>query len=296
MAVNTFRRYIWLLDYLERVGYATFEEIQKAWSRSSVNDSGEELPLRTFRNHITAISDQFGIDIEFHKGLGYQIANPEDLNESRASRWLLSSLSMYNTLAECQGMKDKILFDDVPSQKYVSLIVSAIRDGNAISFMYQSHFECDAHLVEVEPYCLKLFRQRWYMLGRRAEEGDLRTYAIERMSDVDITGHAYTIPNDFDGEEYFRNYYGIRADGQPEVIRLKAIALEAKYLRSLPVHHSQREIETGEDYAIFELFLSPTWDFKQDLLSRADQIEVLQPQSLRAWMEEMTGKMNMIYR
>ena len=161
--------------------------------------------------------------------------------------------------------------------------------------MYQSFFSEDAHIVEAEPYCFRLFKQRWYMLAMSREAGGMRIYALDRMDDVDITNHTYTIPEDFDGAGYFYNYYGIKASEKPERIVLKAIPLEAKYMRSLPVHHSQKEVETTDTYSIFEMYLSPEWDFKQELLSRADQIEVLAPQSLRDWMKDMTKKMFIKY-
>ena len=111
------------------------------------------------------------------------------------------------------------------------------------------------------------------------------------MREVAETQRAYTIPAHFNAEDYFAPYYGITVDGAPELIRLKVIPREARYMRSLPLHSSQEEVETCEEYSIFTLFLSPTWDFKQELLSRADQLEVLAPASLREWMREMIGKM-----
>ena len=297
MAVDTFRRYVWLLELLERYQYAEFDTIQSEWMRSNLNTFNEGLPKRTFRNHINAISDQLCIDIAYRPGWGYYITNPEDLAESRIKQWLISTLSTYNTLIDCQDMKDRILFENVPSsQKYLGKVTRAMRSGKTISFMYQSHFSNEPHIVEAEPYCVKLFKQRWYLLAMSLEAGALRIYALERMSDVDETLHEFTMPKDFDCEGYFLNYYGIKADGKPEEIKLKVIPLEAKYMRSLPLHHSQKEIETTSDYSVFSLYLSPTWDFKQDLLSRADQVEVLEPESLREWMREMTEKMFYKYK
>lgn len=297
MAVNTFRRYVWLLDTLERLQYAEFETIQEEWIRSSLNVYKEELPKRTFRNHITAISDQLCIDIEYRPGWGYYISNPEDMDESRVKQWMISSLSTYNTLMECRDLKGRILFENVPSsQKYLSKIVQAMRSDKTVSFIYKSHFSSVAHIVEVEPYCLKLFKQRWYLLALWRETGELRIYALERISDIDETEHTYSIPQNFDCEGYFNNYYGITASGKPERIKLKAIPLEAKYLRSLPLHHSQKEETETDEYSIFTLYVSPTWDFKQELLSKANQIEILEPQHLREWFSETLGKMTEIYK
>ena len=297
MAIDTLRRYIWLLDIIEKYGYIEFETIQEEWMRSTLNDYRENLPKRTFRNHITAIADQLGLYIQYQKGRGYYLSNVEDIKTSQMKQWMISSLSMYNILAECQDMKDKILFEEIPSsQKYISDIIQAIRDRRAITYQYQSHFSSEPHEVMVEPYCLKLFKQRWYLLARVPEYDELRIYALERMSNLVQTSCKYKIPKDFNAEDYFYQYYGINTSGNPQIVRIKAIPLEAKYLRSLPLHPSQIEIRTTPEYSIFSMYLSPTWDFKQELLSRADQIEVLEPDSLREWMSDMIQKMSEKYK
>ena len=128
-------------------------------------------------------------------------------------------------------------------------------------------------------------------MGRNVQKDALRIYALERMKEVSETQHAYTIPASFSAEGYFANHYGITVSGAPELVRLKVIPREARYMRSLPLHYSQQEVETHEEYSIFTLLVSPTWDFKQDLLSQANQIEVLEPASLREWMRDMIGEM-----
>lgn len=297
MAIDTLRRYIWLLDIIEKYGYIEFETIQDEWMRSTLNDYRENLPKRTFRNHITAIADQLGLYIQYKKGRGYYLSNVEDIRTSQMKQWMISSLSMYNILTECQDMKDKILFEEIPSsQKYISDIIQAIRDKRAITYQYQSHFSSEPHEVMVEPYCLKLFKQRWYLLARASEYDELRIYALERMSNLVQTSCKYKIPKDFNAEDYFYQYYGVNTNGNPQIVRIKAIPLEAKYLRSLPLHPSQKEIGTTPEYSIFSMYLSPTWDFKQELLSRADQIEVLEPDSLREWMSNMIQNMSEKYK
>lgn len=297
MAIDTLRRYIWLLDIIEKYGYIKFETIQEEWMRSTLNDYRENLPKRTFRNHITAIADQLGLYIQYQKGRGYYLSNVEDIKTSQMKQWMISSLSMYNILAECQDMKDKILFEEIPSsQKYILDIIQAIRDRRAITYQYQSHFSSEPHEVMVEPYCLKLFKQRWYLLARVPEYDELRIYALERMSNLVQTSRKYKIPKDFNAEDYFYQYYGVNTSGNPQIVRIKAIPLEAKYLRSLPLHLSQKEIRATPEYSIFSMYLSPTWDFKQELLSRADQIEVLEPDSLREWMSDMIQKMSEKYK
>ena len=199
MAINTFRRYIWLLETLERLEYATFGEIQEAWKHSPVNTGNEDLPKRTFRNHITAIGEQMDLYIEYKPGHGYHIAKPRG-PEGVAHQAVDDFLPLrVQSAFGVQGPKDHILFEDIPScEAFLTPIAHAIRRGYVLTFVYQSNQNPAPHRVEVE---------------------------------------------------------------------------------------------TCEEYFIFTLYLSPTWDFKQELLSRADQLEVLAPALLREWMKEMIGKM-----
>ena len=292
MANNTFRRHIWLLETLERLEYARFREIQEAWKHSPLNTENEDLPKRTFRNHIIAIGEQMNLFIDYKQGKGYYIANPQGLRGANIKQWMLSSLSVYNLLSECKDLKNHILIEEMPScEAFLTPIAHAIRRGYVLTFVYRSNQNPDPHKAEVEPYCLKLFKRRWYLVGRNVAKDEIRIYALERMKEVAETQRTYSIPESFNAEDYFAPYYGIITDGAPELIRLKVIPREARYLRSLPLHPSQEEVETCEEYSIFTLYLSPTWDFKQELLSRADQLEVLAPASLREWMREMIRKM-----
>ena len=292
MAINTFSRYLWLVGTLERLVYAQFSEIQEAWKHSPLNTGNEDLPKRTFRNHITAIGEQMKLYIEYKPGYGYYISNPQDLRESHIKQWMISTLSVYTLLSEFRDLKDHILFEEIPScEAFLTPIAQAIRRGHVLTFVYRSNQNPAPHRVEVEPYCLKLFKRRWYLVGRYVAKDEIRIYALERMKEVSEMQRTYTIPPSFSAEGYFAPYYGITVDGAPELVRLKVIPREARYLRSLPLHASQEEVETCEEYSIFTLYLSPTWDFKQELLSRADQLEVLAPASLREWMREMIRKM-----
>ena len=292
MAVDTLRRYVWLIELLERRHYADFDEIRAKWMTSSLNTLKERLPKRTFRNHINAIADQFGIDIKFEQGRGYYIDNPEDLSESRVKQNIVSSLITYNTLSSYSDVKDRILLEDTPkNQELISEIAACMHEGCSYSFNYRRQYTEEELDVEVIPYSLKLFKNRWYLLGKDLADEELKIYALDRMSETGPLFVGNPMPKDFDAAGYFSNYYGAIVEGEPEIIKLKVSPLEAKYLRNLPLHHSQEEIETTDDYSIFRLFLSPTLDFKREILSRTDQVEVLEPESLREWMREMLGKL-----
>jgi hypothetical protein len=100
---------------------------------------------------------------------------------------------------------------------------------------------------------------------------------------MEILTETFEIPKDIVAEEWFSPLYGVRKypDMKRERVVLKAYDRQVKYFRSLPLHHSQEEIETQEDFSIFTYYLAPDYDFRQDILSFGDKVEVLEPEDLR---------------
>lgn len=284
MAKNYFDRYIWLIDTINRHGHISFKEISYLWAHSRTNKLGESyLPERTFHNHRQAILDTFGIEIKCDRSLGYYIANSEDMEEDGIRRWLLESLSMNNLLNESRDMRDRIIFEEIPSsQRWLTAIVNAMRDNKTIEMTYQSFNRAEPTSFEAHPWCLKLFKQRWYLLARSEAYKEPRIYALDRIRAVSETQNALKIPKKFKADEFFSHYFGIIVDDcQPETIQLKVEASQVKYYKSLPLHSSQREIASTDKYTIFEYKLVPTFDFEQEVLSKGPWVEVLAPESFR---------------
>lgn len=206
MAKNYFDRYVWLLNVINDYGPISFKEISRRWAVSQVNTYGESyLPERTFHNHRVAIQETFGIEIKCDRSQGYFLANRSELQGDGVREWLISSLSLNNLLNECRDMRDCILFEKIPSsQKWLTTIVSSMRDRKAIMITYQSFWKDKTFTFTAYPYCLKLFKQRWYMLAASDGADDLRIYSLdERMTNVEVTDEYYEISSDFDAEEYF---------------------------------------------------------------------------------------------
>lgn len=284
MAKNYFDRYVWLIETINRHGHIPFKEISYLWSRSKVNTMGESyLPERTFHNHIEAIYDTFGIEIKCDRSLGYYIANDDDLESNGIRQWMLNSLSLNNLMKESRDMRDRIILENIPSsQRWLTALVDAIKDQKAIEMAYQSFFSTEPNTFEAHPWCLKLFRQRWYLLARSEAYDEPRIYALDRILDVRETARKLKVPKKFNAHDFFSQYFGIIVDGnEPETVRLKVDAGQAKYYKSLPLHDSQREVETTGEYTIFEYRLVPTFDFKQEVLSKGPSVEVLAPESFR---------------
>ena len=294
MAKDYFNRYVWLIDLIMRYGHISFQDISKHWERSSLNDKGEPLAERTFHNHRDAILQTFGIEINNDRTLGYYILNKEDLEGDGIRKWLFDSISMYNLLNRSTNLRNKILFERVPSsQPWLEVIVNAIAEGKAIEVSYQASWSDKPHIYCMHPYCLKLFKQRWYVIARRDEFDNPYVYALdERMKDIKILNKKLEIPKDFDAKELYKDYYGVIMDYvEPEKVIIKVDADQVHYYESLPLHETQTIIEKNDEYSIFEYYLAPNYDFKHELLSKGESVEVIEPEWFREDMKEAIKKM-----
>lgn len=279
-----FKEYIWLVNTIYKARKISLKGINEQWLQTEMSE-GVEINRTTFYRHRCAIEDIFGVYIDCDRKAGnkYFIGNREVLHEDSVQNWMLTTLSVSNLLSESMSLNDRILLESVPSGGgMLETVIKAMKESRKLSFSYQKYGkqQPDADR-EVSPYCVKLFRQRWYVLGPIAN-GEMRLFSLDRMGDVTLQKEKFKMDKNFDAIAYFSESYGVMVDHRidTERIVLRAYGLEPYYLRDLPLHHSQREIRTTDEYCDFELRLKPTSDFKGKLLQRAEWIEVLEPQSL----------------
>lgn len=298
MAKDLFKRYIWLVDTIYQAGKITFDEINYKWERSSFSD-GNDFPKKTFNNHRSAIENIFDIIIscDIKDGYRYYIENSEDIDNGVMRNWLLNTFTINNLISESQKLKHRIQLEDTPSgQQYLALIIEAMRDNHKVEITYQSYWKDHASTFEIEPYFVKIFKQRWYIVAYSEGVNKIMIYALDRIQQISTTQNIFDYPKDFNSEEYFYNCYGIINDEniEPCVIKIKTNIYQAKYLRGLPLHHSQKEIKFNNETVIFEYYIKPTFDLKKELLSMGAEIEILEPKWFREEIKNTINEMNKI--
>ena len=283
MAKNYFNRYIWLIDLIQRSGHISFEEIDRAWRRSTYNEYGEGLSERTFFNHKKAIYDTFDIEIKCDRSLGYYISNDDDVQSDALKNWMLQSLSLNNIMNEGSDLRDRIICEEIPSsQRWLPDIMAAMRDSKMLEMTYQSFNRSEPSTYAVAPYCLKLFKQRWYMLAKSEAYEHPRIYSLDRILHLYVTNKSYKLPKGYDPKDTFRKLFGVILDnGKVEKVVIRVAEDQVKYYRTLPLHHSQQEGESGDGYTEFTYSLVPTFDFSRELLSKGENVEVMSPLWLR---------------
>ena len=301
MAKNYFKSYIWLLETLQSRGPLTLAQLRELWEHSAVNEDGRDLAPRTFANHVAAIADIFGIDITCdRRNNTYYIENDDDLDGNGLRSWMLDALSMNSLLNESASIKDRIIFEDVPSShQFLTTVIHAIRDNRKLKVRYQGYRMEEERTFELEPYFIREFKRRWYLYGHKDYDKDFKPhmYALDRMMEVEVLQDTFKMPADLDAKTWFQSLYGVRKydDMKSQRVLLKVYGKQVRYFRSLPLHSSQEEVETHRDHSVFAYNLAPDYDFKQDILSFGDTIEVLEPKSLRTSIKETINQLNTYY-
>jgi len=221
------------------------------------------------------------------------------LLEKRGGRDVLNTMSASNTLLDNKSLSDRILLESIPSgQTFLEDVMKAMKQGKVLEITYKSYWREHESSFRVAPYCVKLFRQRWYLVGNSVNEGKIRIYSLDRFLEAKLTDEPFDYPKDFSPEVYFEGCFGIiREESCPlETMKLKVSPNQANYLRSLPLHHTQKELERTTDYSIFSVEVRPSFDFRQELLWNGDALEVLEPLWLRKEMAAIIKQMGNHYK
>ena len=300
MSQNLINKYVWLVETLYRAKKITLKEINRRWLETDLSE-GLEIPRRTFHSWKNAVEDMFGLVILCDKSDGdrYYIENREVLEDDGLQRWLLNTMSASNTLLDNKSLSDRILLESIPSgQTFLEAVMKAMKQGKVLEITYKSYWREHESSFRVAPYCVKLFRQRWYLVGNSVNEGKIRIYSLDRFLEAKLTDEPFDYPKDFSPEVYFEGCFGIiREESCPlETVKLKVSPNQANYLRSLPLHHTQKELVQTADYSIFSVEVRPTFDFRQELLWNGDALEVLEPLWLREEIAAIIKQMGNHYK
>ena len=287
MGPRQIQKYVWLVETIRRAKMISLKEINRMWINDKFVSDEKEIPRRTFNKWCRAIEILFDIEITNEGGgeYRYSIVNADKFNDSSARSWIFNTIAVNNMLLNYKTLQDRILLESVPSgQQYLSAILEAMNVGKMICFVYQSYWKDEPERLEVEPYCVKLAKRRWYVLTHCPQNDVTKAYPIDRIDNLKILDDkSFKMPEDFSAEEYFRDFFGatVHDGSKVEHVKLKVCGNQMKYFRSLPLHPSQKETYQCDEYSIFEYDVHPTYDFQQVILSHAPDVVVIEPKSLR---------------
>lgn len=207
-----FKTYVWLIETIHRQGPLSLEEIGNLWLSSSLSE-GQSMPRTSFNRHREEIEDLFGIKIVCDRSIGwkYSIENADDLDKPSVENWMANTISLNNIIAENRSVSDRILLENIPSEGVnLQRVIEAMKISKMIEFDYLKYNSTETKRYLVEPYCVKLYHRRWYMLARYPNiPREFRVFAFDRIVDTTISTKKFKIDKDFDAASYFNECFGV---------------------------------------------------------------------------------------
>lgn len=282
-------RYLLILKKLKAKPFSSFEELQTYFDNQvdylQMQDDTLNVGFskRTFQRDIKEIRNIFGVDIEYSKSQkGYFISQSE--MENMNFQRMIEAFDMFNSLNLAQDLKPFIHLEKRRPQGTENLygLLHAIKNKLQIKFSYQKFWEDESNIRTAEPYALKEFKNRWYVLAKDMTDEIIKSFALDRLTNLDITKKSFDYPKTFDIEENYRYCFGIISPNgkKPEEIILSFDPYQGKYIKSLPLHDTQQILIDNDKELQVKLKLCITFDFVMELLSFADNMKVIKPKSL----------------
>jgi predicted DNA-binding transcriptional regulator YafY len=244
----------------------------------------------TFKRDIKQITSYFGIPIAYNrKEKGYYIEDYQHNNDIIET--VLESFEILTSLGNDGGMPDYVIPEKRKSigTEHFSYLLSCIKNSEIISFDY---FKFDTERTTkpvIKPYALKESQRRWYLLGTIENEDSIRAYGLDRISNL------YSIEKKFLKvltiekiiEKYKDCFAMFSSKEKPEKIILSYDKRDGNYIKSFPIHHSQKIEKEEENRLTFSFFVKIEPDFLMELLSRTWSVEVIEPLSLRKHLKSI---------
>ena len=262
---------------------ATFEEITDYLSlESELQEYNYTISKRTFQRDLEDIRSLYNIYIQYdfsRKVYYLEFDDQPDVTER-----VLEAFDTFNALNLSDRLSNSIHFEKRRPQGTENIygLLHAIKLQVQIKFSYKKFWEDEMTQRNVEPYALKEFKNRWYVLANDMKDKQVKSFALDRLSDLEITKRKFQMPNNFNVNEHYKYCFGIISpnDNPLEEVILSFTEEQGKYIKTLPLHHTQEIlIDTKKEFRI-KLQLYITHDFKMELLSYGDQLKVIAPKSL----------------
>jgi predicted DNA-binding transcriptional regulator YafY len=282
-------RYLLLLKKLQQKPYASFKEIEEYldYQFQFLQQRDDHLTIgfsqRTLQRDIKEIDVMFGITIEYSPRMkGYFIVqkSSENMNFTR----MLEAFDMFQSLNLAQDLTPYVHLEKGKPQgtEHLYGLLHAIKNRYRVMFTYEKFYEEEFSQRHTEPLALKEYRNRWYLLAKDCGDGSIKTFALDRISMLQISNHIFVVPEGHNVEEYFTFCFGIERpnNGKPEEILLSLSTHQAKYIKTLPLHYTQEIVMENEDEVRVKLEVFPTHDLYMEIMSLGEQVKVLKPKSL----------------
>ena len=291
------KRHLLLINKLKKAS-CSFDELQKYLQfQSELDEENYLVSTRTLQRDIVEIKSLYNIEIKFNRKEGvYQL---NDDQEDALNERIFETFTVLDTLKLAENFSDEIVFEQRKSLglENIFLLVHAIKNRQEISFLHKKYWEEIAVSKTFQPYFIKESKNRWYIIGLEKNANQIRTFGLDRISGVEVLKTKFKKPSKTLIQSLFQNSFGIIYDQKlPQKVILEFSSFQANYIKSLPLHYSQKIISEDENCCKIQLFIHPTYDFIMEILSMGKEVTVLQPENLKEEIKQILKEMLKIYK
>jgi predicted DNA-binding transcriptional regulator YafY len=287
--IESLTRLNFIINFLKKKP-ATFQQIADYLEKmSELEERDYNISIRTLQRDIKAIQASFNIEIKNNRQNNtYYIENNHDLN---GAQQLLEAFDTLNVLNTAASASQYILFERRNPRGTENLypLLTAIQNRKKVSFIYQKFYDDKESIRNVAPYALREFKSRWYLVARDGKDGIIKTFGLDRLREPSMLNENFTYPEKEELNRKFNYCFGVITPdtGEPEEIVLSFTPFQAKYIKTMPLHHTQEVVEDNAKECIISLFLFNTLDFRMELLSYGKEVKVLKPKALANQIKKM---------
>lgn len=286
MAKDKISRYIWIVDTILKHGRISKNNLNDLWIRSPYS-GGNPMADRTFYKYRRGIEETFSIEIICDTDGFYRIDSTESPYVRQFADWTLNNSAATKVMQELGTSSGRVEIEDIPSaREFLPIVSNAMNNSRMVVFTYAGFARSRPEVgILFSPYFLKLYKQRWYMFGKK-DGGGLRTYALDRVTEMEVVDTKFKMPKGIKMEDYFGSIVGITSSKAPaHDVVIQTTTTRAKYLRALPLHHSQKE-DVHDFYSIFHYRLKINYELISELMAMGPDVTVIAPRELQMMLVE----------
>jgi proteasome accessory factor B len=293
-----FKRYLYVIDRL-RSRPCSFIELQEHVMHKLEQDDIDttfEYAIRTFERDKKDIETLFGIVIQYNrKDKTYAI--DEDEIEDQSITRMIDAFSIHHALQEGNKLSPSVFLEKRKSlgTERIYGIIHAIQNLYLLEFTHRKHWEDCSTQREVKPIAIKESQQRWYLVALDKKDDTVKTFGLDRITDLKITDTKFK-PISYNVEKEFKHALGVETYAPAEKVVLEFSNKQGNYIKTFPLHDSQRIVEETNDTVLLEIYIHTTNDIIMELLKYGRNVKVVAPKSLVATMKERIAEMENLYK
>ena len=293
-----FKRYLYVIDRLRSLP-CSFNDLQEHVMRKLENDDIDtafEYAIRTFERDKKDIATLFGIDILYNRKDKTYAIDEAEIEDQSVTR-MIDAFSIHHALQEGNKLSPSVFLEKRKSLGTENIygIIHAIQNGYILQFTYQKHWEDYSTQRMVYPIAIKESQQRWYLVALDKKNDVVKTFGLDRISNLKVTDTKFK-PFAYKVEKEFQHAFGVETYSPAEQVVLEFSKQQGNYIKTFPLHESQRIIEETEYSVVLEIFIHTTNDIKMELLKYGNDVKVLSPISLQNEIKNRISEMSNLYK